>query len=644
MPFFYYQTTLIQTRARPNFLPNVLLAFLLLSSCGYLWAQPNDETITVTASRLPMDSLRSGSQISIITKADIDLRNPNSLPDLLRGQPGLSVSQQSGLGGLTQVRMRGREANHVLVLVDGVEANDIGQGSEFNFSQFPVQQIERIEIVHGAESAIWGSDAIAGVIHIMTRSPESEPSTNFLISGGSEQTQNLAIDSATRLGDTQLALGISDFKTRGFNVSRQGDERDGSKQRAAYLRTSSPLAKHWRLGSVFRLQQSQNDFDDVDYALTGLPTDADFTSAHQNWIAGVRIASDHEDFQQALSFNFSRDKNTNQTTPNAETQTDSEKQQVNYQISKTLNTATWIGFMEYESLHFEQRGPSSFFGDPNQNHTLTQLALGGEYRLEQDNWTGSLSARLEQNSDFGAGHSVRGNAAYFLTEATKIFGAIGRSTKNPTFTERFGYYTNFKGNDALEPEHSLALDFGVSHRFSILPITMALQGYSAHLKNEINGFVFDPVDFVYTASNDPRRSKQRGYDVKMNWQPTDALTVEAFYGRLKATDGSSLTEIRRPRATGLFSIGYRAENWHYQLSAAYTGTSEDIFYPPVAPYQERVEMKPFTLVAFTSNVLISKQVEAFVAIDNLFDTQFEEVFGYQRSGRTLRFGVKLRLD
>ena len=138
-----------------------------------------DETITVTASRLPMDSLRSGSQITIITKADIDLRNPNSLPDLLRGQPGLSVSQQSGLGGLTQVRMRGREANHVLVLVDGVEANDIGQGSEFNFSQFPVQQIERIEIVHGAESAIWGSDAIAGVIHIMTRSPESQPSTTF---------------------------------------------------------------------------------------------------------------------------------------------------------------------------------------------------------------------------------------------------------------------------------------------------------------------------------------------------------------------------------------------------------------------------------------------------------------------------------
>ena len=643
MPFFY-QTTLTQTRAKPTFLAQVLLTLLLLSGSGALWAQPSDETITVTASRLPMDSLRSGSQITIISKADIDLRNPNSLPDLLRGQPGLSVSQQSGLGGLTQVRMRGREANHVLVLVDGVEANDIGQGSEFNFSQFPVRQIERIEIVHGAESAIWGSDAIAGVIHIMTRSPESQPSTTFLLSAGSNQTQNLAIDSATRLGETQLALGISHFKTQGYNVSRQGDERDGSHQRAAYLRMSSPVSEHWRLGSVFRLQQSQNDFDDVDYALTGLPTDADFTTAHQNWIAGVRMVSDHEDLQQSLSFNFSRDKNDNRTTPNADTQTDSAKHQVNYQISKTINTGTWIGLMEYESLHFEQRGPSSFFGDPNQDHSLTQLALGGEYRLDQDNWTGSLSARLEQNSDFGAGHSLRGNAAYFLTEATKIFGAIGRSTKNPTFTERFGYYTNFKGNDALKPEHSLALDFGISHRFSALPITMALQGYAARLENEINGFVYDPVDFVFTANNDPRRSKQRGYDAKINWQASDALTVEAFYGRLKATDGDSLDELRRPRTTGFFAIAYRAENWQHQLSAAYTGKSEDIFFPPVAPFQERVQMDSFTLVSVTSNVLISKKFEAFVAIENLLDTQFEEVFGYQRSGRTARLGLKLRIE
>ena len=609
-----------------------------------LKAQPTDETITVTASRLPMDSLRSGSQITIITKADIDLQNPASLPDLLRGQPGLSISQQSGTGGLTQVRMRGREANHVLVLIDGVEANDIGQGSEFNFSQFPVQQIERIEIVHGAESAIWGSDAIAGVIHIMTRSPDSQPSTNFLISAGSDQTETIAIDTATVLGKTQLALGLSHFGTEGFNVSRQGDERDGSKQRAAYIRTLTPLSNQWRLSSVLRLQQSQTDFDDVDYLVTGLPTDADFTTAHQNWIGGLRLMSDQDHVQQSLSINFSQDRNTNRTYPNANTKTDSAKQQFNYQISRTADNTTWVGLLEYEKLRFEQRGPASFFGDPNQDQALTQLALGGEYRLDQNKWTGSLSFRVEDNSDFGAGHSLRGNTAYFLTERTKVYAALGRSTKNPTFTERFGYFTNFKGNDELKPEHSLAFDVGISHRFSGPPITLALQGYSAHLKNEINGFVFDPIDFGYTAINDQNRSKQRGYDAKFNWQPSETLTLEGYYGRLKATDGNAMTEIRRPSTTGLLSIAYQSAKWRHQVSAAYTGKSDDIFYPPVPPYQERVQMTDFTLVAVTSNVLITEKLDAFMSIDNLLGTQFEEVFGYRRSGRTLRFGVKLRLN
>ena len=126
--------------------------------------------ITVTASRVPTEQMRSGNAVEIITRTQILKQNPGSLADLLRRLPGLSVSQQSGLGGLTQIRMRGKEANHILVLVDGIEANDVSQGSEFNFSQFPVHQIDRIEVVYGAESAVWGSDAVAGVIHIMTRS------------------------------------------------------------------------------------------------------------------------------------------------------------------------------------------------------------------------------------------------------------------------------------------------------------------------------------------------------------------------------------------------------------------------------------------------------------------------------------------
>ena len=125
-------------------------------------------TITVTASRTPINSDETASALSILSKEDIQQRNANSIADLLREIPGFAVSQQGSRGAVTQVRVRGAEANQVLVLIDGIEANDVSQGSEFNFAHLNADQIERIEIVRGPQSALWGSDALAGVINIIT--------------------------------------------------------------------------------------------------------------------------------------------------------------------------------------------------------------------------------------------------------------------------------------------------------------------------------------------------------------------------------------------------------------------------------------------------------------------------------------------
>ena len=125
-------------------------------------------TITVTASRTPVDVNETASAISILSKAEIQQRNASSIADLLRELPGFAVSQQGARGAVTQVRVRGAEANQVLVLIDGVEANDIAQGSEFNFAHLSVDRIERIEVVRGPQSALWGSDALAGVINVIT--------------------------------------------------------------------------------------------------------------------------------------------------------------------------------------------------------------------------------------------------------------------------------------------------------------------------------------------------------------------------------------------------------------------------------------------------------------------------------------------
>ena len=130
------------------------------------------EIITVSATPISLDD--TGSSISVITRQDILDSNAASIQNLLREIPGFSVSQQGSHGAISQVRVRGAEANQVLVVINGIEVNDLAQGSEFDFSQISTNDIERIEIVRGPQSALWGNDAMAGVIHIIAAARQTK--------------------------------------------------------------------------------------------------------------------------------------------------------------------------------------------------------------------------------------------------------------------------------------------------------------------------------------------------------------------------------------------------------------------------------------------------------------------------------------
>ena len=153
-------------------------------------AQPASEAMEViTVSATPINIDDAGSSVSVISRQDILDRNAGSVQDLLREVPGFSVSQQGSHGAVAQVRIRGGEANQVLVLINGIEVNDLAQGSEFDFSQISTNDIERIEIVRGPQSALWGSDAMAGVIHIITMPNTDHGSFDASIESGSFSTQ-----------------------------------------------------------------------------------------------------------------------------------------------------------------------------------------------------------------------------------------------------------------------------------------------------------------------------------------------------------------------------------------------------------------------------------------------------------------------
>ncbi len=171
--------------------------------CAPVFGQTNGDsteevdTIVVTASRSPIAKANLGSSTTVITREQIELRQARYVTDLLRAVPGFAVSHVGTTGSQTQVRVRGAEANHVLVLIDGVRANDPASGDEFRWELLSTSNIERIEIIRGPQSSLWGSDALSAVVHVITQSADGRPGINAYAEGGSFNTVNGGLNGAT---------------------------------------------------------------------------------------------------------------------------------------------------------------------------------------------------------------------------------------------------------------------------------------------------------------------------------------------------------------------------------------------------------------------------------------------------------------
>ena len=605
------------------------------------------ETITVTASRTPLKVGDAGSSISIIGKEQIQRRNAANLTDLLREIPGMAVSQQGSLGAITQLRVRGAEANQVLVLIDGVEANDLSQGSEFNFSHLMASQIERIEIVRGPQSAIWGSDALSAVVNIITR-PGNFIDTLFsgYAEGGSFNTVRTGFGVQHGTDRNQVKLSIDYLNTDGTNISRLGNEDDGYKNTTVNLTGTYDAADNIVLSYLLRNTKSTTNFDDIDFLNTGLPTDANFFTESSQTYSGLSLAYDIEKLSHTLSFSRTATENITSTASQVDDKSRGDKRQIRYQASLALEHHIITGMLEYEQEDFEQRGAASFFGDPNKNLNTDTKSIALEYRYDSDPVDLSLSGRHDSNSEFDDATAWRATAAWHLTnDSTTLFASVGESVKNPTFTERFGFFDTFTGNPDLRPEESFSWELGLRQSLMNNQMAMTATWFRADLENEINGFVFDSSSGAFTAANTEGESNREGIELGLNYNVTERFEVAASYTYLDATQaditGNDTTEVRRPDNSGSVSANYAFNNANLNVAIIYTGDQEDDFFPPFPPFRERVSLHGFTLVNVSGTYRLNDNVELTLRLENLTDEDYEEVFGYSSPGFSAQVGVRV---
>ena len=616
--------------------------------------------MVVTAALEPLSARDVAASVTIITREEIEQQQAKYLADLLRDVPGFHVSQSGGPGAQTQVRVRGAEANHMLVLIDGIRANDPASVDEYQFNYALTDNIERIEIIRGPQSAIWGSDAVAGVINIIRRKDTEESWVSGSAEGGSFGTVNAAMDGGVSRGSVRLQGGIAYFETDGINIAREGNEKDGSDNLTANLSLDWSINDAWKLLATGQHVSAETEFDDVDFFITGLPVDTDrVTEADRDYLgAELRYDPAASRWSGSAALNYTESDNQNFYDGEWNSSTAAEVLDARLRGSALFGGThddvqhRVTAGLDYIQTDFSQRGIATPWGDPNQDQDYDQSSLAAEYvgQLFGD-FTWTANARYNDFSDFDNITTWQVGFGHQVNDIFRARGSVGTGFKAPTFTERYGFYADqFIGNPDLKPETSRGWELGFDSRWAGGDVLVGMAYFNQTLEDEIDGFVFDPDSFLFTAKNKESDSDRKGVEVVFDWSVLNGLDLFANYTYTDATEedsaGSKLGELRRPRHMGNLTANYRflGDRAYANLNISYTGSQYDVFYDPATFASERVELDSYTLVDLSGGWRLSDSLELVARVTNLTDEEYEDVLGYSTQGRGYFAGLRGRFD
>ena len=652
------------TLQRTVALPTIVCAFVLLlfpfppghaDAASEPLSQREWEEMVVVGSYLPRPAREVGSAITVLDAGDVDLRQVNLGAELLREVPGLAVNRSGQVGNVTQVRIRGAEGNHTLVLIDGIEANDPGFGSEFNFGDLMTYDVGRIEVLRGPQSALYGSDAIGGVISLSTAAPEPGFGAHGEAEGGSFGTRQLGASLSGGSETISGRLSAMSYRTDGISASAIQPEKDGYQTRTVHGKLDVDLGGRVSARLVLRradneVESDRQDFDFPPTATEGLIVDADDVSESRQHYGLVEVNAELLDgrWLQRAAFGYTDTRSDNFSAGAPVSGNRGERRKLEYRSTLRLGDGAWrhalTGGVQRELLAFE--GLSADFPDANQTRSDDQTSLVAEYALTRGRHTAaSLSVRHDDNARFDDATTFRATGSrLFEAIGTRLHGSYGEGITNPSFVELFGFIpSSFAGNPDLTPEASEGYDLGVEQSLMDGRALADVTYFHATLTDEI-ATVFDPVTFVSTAINQRGESERRGVELSMQAQLRAQWSLSGSYTWLDATEPDGRREVRRPRHSGSVNVNYAFPGGQGNLNVGvvYNGRQQDSEFVSTTP-RTRVTLNDYVLVNAAVTWDTSERLQLFLRGENLLDEAYTEVFGYRSPGAAAYAGVRARL-
>ncbi len=611
-------------------------------------ASGSSRTVVVSATRIETSLEEVASSVSIVEGQEVVDRQLANLGDALRGLPGVDVVQNGSLGGSSAVFLRGANSEHTLVLIDGVEANNpMSPTRAFNFADLNAANIERIEVLRGPQSTLYGSDAMGGVINITTKRGHGAPSVYASAEAGSYDTytEQAGISGAKDVFD--YSLGFQQQNSHGIssaNSENGNSEKDGYRNTGFSGRFGWELSPQARINLISRYNDSaaeldnEDGFDDPNRVLRN---EQFFTRSE------VQTSFLEKRFTQTWGVGFTNQEFQDDNDKDAAHPLDDLRSRytgrlLKFDLQNNYKITPWATLV-FGADTEQERGSSflisnSMFGLFESDFAERTARTNGYYSQVQlnvnDRFFTTAGIRVDDHSKFGSKVSWRLAPAYVIrSTGTKLSSTIGTGYKAPSLYQLYSSY----GNEELKPEKSLGLDAGIQQ--DLLKDTLAAG--VTYFWNDFDDLIsFDPNTFI---SENIARARTQGIETSLSFTPVEGMLWRASYTLTDTEDLDSHSSLlRRPRSKAGLKVDYELSprsSVNIFVNAVGRRLDNDFSTFPA----QRVTLPSYVTVNIAGHYSITESLEIFARIENLFDREYEDVLGFGTRGAAAYAGLKVAL-
>ncbi len=588
------------------------------------WAQDSgSDSLVVTANRFQQPVNTVLAPTSVVTREDIERWQPKSLTEVLSRLPGVDTEQSGGLGTLSNLHIRGTETRHVLLLIDGIPLNNAGISNAPDISQIPLSLVQRIEYIRGPRSALYGSDAIGGVINIITGRSKPGGEINAGIGSHGYQTYDGAVQQI--LDKTKITLAGNYTYTKGFDIAaldapRQPD-RDGFMSKSLYGAVEQQITDN--LSGFFRgfgydNRTAYDGYDSYDSSYTVLLGRPDTRQLYaQNWDTGLRYQQDI--WQSQLVAGYGRSKDINYDPKKGRYAAASSIDDVKQYTAQWLNTFTVgqgnVGAGVDWKKQTTQAG-TGYMNDGYHQHN-TGVFVSGVQQIESV--TLEAAARRDDDSNFGSHATWQTSAAWEFIDGYRLIGSYGTAFKAPTMSQ---IHSPNYGNPDLKPEESKQWEGGFEGLTG--PVNWRVTGY----RNDIDNLIgYDAQYRFYNVD----KARIKGIEATAQFD-TGPLSHQFSYDYVDPRNARTNTVLnRRSKQQVKYQLDWQMYDLDWNVAYHYLGTRYDSDF--TSSPARRVKMGGVSLWDVAVSYPVTSHLTVRGKIANLFDKDYETVYGYQTAGR-----------